>query len=184
MSDHLRRLVVLMSALLATFGTLAQAQTSDRVAPDVGAGPQQTPSPASAWVISETTSPVDYSPQIAAATRAVTSAKGAAAAITIRCRGKRTELWIHSDGSWPAARANLLQVETRINAEPAARTTWLLSADGRAALFSGDAMRFLRTIPDQAKLELSVIDAAATMHQAVFDLTGMDAVRKKIGSVC
>lgn len=180
----MRWLVALTSAALVTSSVVARAQTTDTVAPvPVVEGTQAAP-PVSAWVVSETSSPVDYSPLVTAATRALTSVKDAPTAMTIRCRGKRTELWIHADGPWPSTRANLLRVESRIDAQPPAKTTWVASADRQAASFSGDVVGFLRAMPDQAKLNLSVIDAAGTPHQATFELTGMDVVRKKIGDAC
>lgn len=180
----MRWLVALMSAVLTTSSVAARAQTSDNVAPGTATEATQVPAPVSAWIVSETTSPVDYSPLVAAATHALTSVKDAPTAMTIRCRGKRTELWIHADGSWPPIRANLLRIESRIDAQPPVQTTWVVSADRQDALFSGDVVRFLRAMPDQAKLDLSVVDAAGTPHQATFDLAGMDVIRKKIGDAC
>ena len=182
----MRWLVALTSAVLAASSVVARAQTSNTVTPTPGPAVETTQAlpPVSAWVVSETTSPVDYSPLVAAATRALTSVKDAPTAMTIRCRGKRTELWIHADGPWPVTRANLLRIESRIDAQPPVQTTWVVSSDRRAALFNGDAVRFLRAMPDRAKLDLSVVDATGTPHQATFDLTGMSVIRRKIGDAC
>jgi hypothetical protein len=51
------------------------------------------------WIISETTSPVDYSPQIVAATKARPSAQDAPASLAIRCGARRTQLTISTVGS-------------------------------------------------------------------------------------
>ncbi len=53
------------------------------------------------WVISETTSPVDYSPMITAATLSQSNAKDAPATFAIRCRGQRTDLVVSTEG-WVA----------------------------------------------------------------------------------
>jgi hypothetical protein len=52
------------------------------------------------WIISETTSPVDYQPQITALTRARTSSQDAPSSLAILCRAHRTELVISTTGSW------------------------------------------------------------------------------------
>src|SRR5260370_7134435 len=51
------------------------------------------------WIISETTSPVDYRPQITALTTARASSQGAPSSLAIHCRARRTELIISTTGS-------------------------------------------------------------------------------------
>ena len=45
------------------------------------------------WVVSETTSPVDYSPLVTAFIRSTSQVKDAPNTLTIRCLGKRTVSW-------------------------------------------------------------------------------------------
>src|SRR5437899_10427670 len=52
------------------------------------------------WIISETTSPVDYRPQIAALTTARVSSQHAPSSLAIHCRARRTELIVSTTGSW------------------------------------------------------------------------------------
>ncbi len=52
------------------------------------------------WIISETTSPVDYRPQIAALTLARTSSQDAPSSLTLYCRAHRTGLTISTTGSF------------------------------------------------------------------------------------
>src|SRR3979411_1195955 len=55
------------------------------------------------WIISETTSPVDYRPQITALTTARASSQDAPSSLAIHCRAQRTELIISTTGSWKQA---------------------------------------------------------------------------------
>ena len=98
------------------------------------------------WIVSETMSPVDYSPMITATISSEPAAKDAAATFIIRCRGQRTDLLVSTEGSWPASRANELQVDLRVDNQPAVRMQWIASSDGRTALFKDDAVRFLRSL--------------------------------------
>jgi hypothetical protein len=146
---------------------------------------QNTAEPATrSWVVSETTSPVDYSPMITATMSSQRVTKDAPATFVIRCRGQRTDLLIGTEGSWRASRANELQVDFRIDDQPAVRTQWTASADGRTALFKEDAVRFLRSLPNGGRIIVSVSDWQGAAHEASFQLTGLDAIRKKMAAAC
>jgi len=136
------------------------------------------------WVISETTSPVDYSPMITAATLSQSNAKDAPATFAIRCRGQRTDLVVSTEGSWRGSRVNELQVDYRINDQPVVRMQWIASTDGRTAIFKDDVIRFLRSLPDGGQITISVSDGGSSAHEATFQLAGLDAIRQKIGVTC
>jgi hypothetical protein len=136
------------------------------------------------WVISETTSPVDYSPMVTAATLSQSNAKDAPTTFAIRCRGQRTDLLVSTEGSWRASRVNELQVDCRINDQSKVRMQWIASTDGRTAIFKDDAVRFLRSLPDGGRITVSVFDWQGPEHAATFQLTGLDAIRQKIGVAC
>jgi hypothetical protein len=136
------------------------------------------------WIVSETTSPVDYSPMISAATSSQPVAKDAPAIFVIRCRGQRTDLLVSTEGSWRASRANELQVNLRVNDQPAVTMQWIASSDGRTAIFKGDAVRFLQSLPDAGRIIVSVSDGQGMAHEASFQLTGLNAIRQKIAAAC
>jgi hypothetical protein len=139
---------------------------------------------ARSWIVSETMSPVDYSPMITATTSSQPAAKDAPATFVIRCRGQRTDLLVSTEGSWRASRANELQVDFRVNDQPAVRMQWIASSDGRIAIFKDDAVRFLRSLPDGGRIIVSVSDWQGAAHEASFQLTGLDGVRRKIAAAC
>jgi Type VI secretion system VasI, EvfG, VC_A0118 len=145
---------------------------------------QNSAEPAQSWIVSETMSPVDYSPMITATTSSQPVAKDAPAIFIIRCRGQRTDLLVSTEGSWRASRANELQVDLRVNDQPAVRMQWIASSDGRTAIFKDDAVRFLRSLPDGGRIMVSVSDSQGTAHAASFQLTGLDVIRQKIAAAC
>jgi Type VI secretion system VasI, EvfG, VC_A0118 len=145
---------------------------------------QNSAEPARSWIVSETMSPVDYSPMITATTSSQPVAKDAPAIFIIRCRGQRTDLLVSTEGSWRASRANELQVDLRVNDQPAVRMQWIASSDGRTAIFKDDAVRFLRSLPDGGRILVSVSDSQGTAHEASFQLTGLNAIRQKIAAAC
>src|SRR6266581_3990179 len=68
-----------------TTGTSPPGAPARRV--DIPAKPQDTD-----WIVSETTSPVDYSPLVTAVIRSTTSLQDAPNTLVIRCLGPRTEV--------------------------------------------------------------------------------------------
>jgi hypothetical protein len=138
-----------------------------------------------AWVVSETTSPVDYAPLITAVIHSTSSVKDAPNTLAVRCRGSRTELLLRTEGAWRASRASEVQVDHQINDQPAVRLPWTVSADGKTASYKDDAVEMLRSLPEGARLKISVFARQeGPGPEATFQLTGWDGVRKKIGLAC
>ena len=137
-----------------------------------------------AWVVSETNSPVDYSPLITAVIHSTSSVKDAPNTLAVRCSGPRTELLLRTEGAWRASRASDVQVDYQINDQPFVRLQWTVSADGKTASYKDDAVGLLRSLPEGARLKISVFDRQGLGQEAMFQLTGLDSVRKKIGLAC
>ncbi len=136
------------------------------------------------WIISETTSPVDYAPVMTAAIRLPFTVKHAPNTFAIRCRGGRTELLVRTEGTWRASRTREVQVDYQINDQPLVKLTWTASPDGKTAIYRDDAVGLLQSLPDGARLKISVLDEPGPSHDATFQLTGLDAVREKIAVAC
>jgi hypothetical protein len=136
------------------------------------------------WLVSETTSPVDYSPLITAAIRLPHSVRHAPNTLAIRCRGGRTELLVRTEGTWRASRGGEVQVDYQINEQPLVRRPWTAPADGKTAIYKDDAVGLLQSLPEGAQLKISVLDGPGQSHEATFQLAGLDAVREKIAAAC
>jgi len=59
-----------------------------------------------AWIVSETTSPVDYAPLTTAVINSTSSVQNAPNTLAVRCRGAHTELLLRTEGAWRATRAS------------------------------------------------------------------------------
>lgn len=134
------------------------------------------------WIISETTSPVDYRPQIAALTTARPSSQDAPASLALRCRAQRTELVISTAGSW--RRDGEVAVVYRINEEPPVETRWKPAEDGKSLVFPGDVVRLLRSMPARGQMLVKVYAGKAPPHESTFKLAGLDPVRRRIATAC
>ncbi len=152
---------------------LLQEVTPDAVQPQ---GPN--------WIVSETTSPVDYKPQIAALTTARASSQDAPSSFAIHCRAQRTELIISTTGSWKQATDGEVKVVYRINEEPPVEQRWRPAEAGKSLAFQGDVVRFLRSMPDGGQILVRVYAGKAPPSESTFQLVGLDPVRRKIAAAC
>jgi len=167
------------------------AQPTSASPPKVAAGATASDPPAAVadapakqpdtdWVVSETTSPVDFSPLITAVTRSMSGAN----ALVISCRGLRTELSLRTSEAWRSPRGGEIQLAYQINDQPVVKLSWAQSQDGKTARFKEDAAGLMRAIPEGARLKISVIDGPDSGRDASFQFAGIDAIRRKIETVC
>jgi len=136
------------------------------------------------WVISETTSPIDYSPLVTGLIRTTSEAKDAPSALAVRCLGQRTELLVRTEGTWGPTHGHELRVDYQVNDQPAVGLQWILSSDGKTATYKDDPVSLLQSLPDGARLKINVADRASSSHEATFQIHGWDVVRNKIGTAC
>lgn len=160
----------------------APAKPAIAAPPDMPAVVVEAPArrSATAWVVSQTTSPVDYTPFITAALRSTSGANS----LVIRCLGPRTELSVHTEEPWRLLLSGEMPVTLQIDDQPVVKLSWTESPDGRNASFKGDAAELVQSLPEGARLNISVFDRPDSGHDAAFQLTGLDGIRKKIGTSC
>jgi hypothetical protein len=148
------------------------------------AGASAPPVAPAPWVISETTSPVDYSPQITAVLASQSAVKDAPSSFAMRCRGARTEVLVSTAGSWRPSSNGEFKVSYRINDQPAVEGRWAAIAGGGTAVFNGDVIQFLRSLPERGRILISVYDWQGPAHDATFQFSGLEDVRRKIAEAC
>jgi hypothetical protein len=136
------------------------------------------------WIISETTSPVDYRPQITALTTARALSQDAPSSLAIHCRAQRTELIISTTGSWKQATNSEVKVVYRLNQEPPVEQRWRPAQTGGSLVFQGDVVRFLRSMPDSGQILVKVYAGKTPPYESTFQLVGLDPVRRKIAAAC
>jgi hypothetical protein len=136
------------------------------------------------WIVSATMSPVDYSPQVSATKINRNTSGNAPSLLTLGCHSQRTEISLSTVGAWKPLRGDDVQVAYRINGQPEVQERWLTSAGGHAAALRGDAARLLGLMSDPVQFGVRVQDGSGPTPPAMFDLTGVEAVRKKIDTAC
>ena len=146
---------------------------------------RNTPSGASSWLVSETVSPIDYSPLVLAELHALTPvSNGAPSTLVLRCRGSRTEISFRAQGTWRPLRTGGVEVAMLPAGESAAqRFHWPLSPDGRSTSSTQDVRDTVLTFR-AGRIAVAVADGVGGGGTAYFDLAGIEAVRARLGAAC
>lgn len=134
------------------------------------------------WIISETTSPVDYSPIITATILSSGGSAGAAMKLLIRCRGGRTELLLEGPGAAGPDRG--YSISLRVNDNIPFSVPATASASGAGVAIGGDVVHLLQSMPDNASLAVHVATRTGSGNDAVFALSGIESVRAKMMAPC
>jgi hypothetical protein len=134
------------------------------------------------WVVSETTSPVDYSPIATATTTSRTAAGGEPMHLAIRCRSGRTELAV--TGSAITGHGDDYFISYRVNGGPAVQLPGAAPAFGDGVAFKGDVVGLLQSLPNDGNLAVLLLPLTGRGLSGEFALSGLEALRAKIGTTC
>ena len=166
------------------FEGMERLKCVDELLGEIAEPPDSAPTQGPNWIISETTSPVDYRPQIGALTTARVSSQDSPSSLAIHCRAHRTELIISTTGSWKQVPNGEVKVIYRLNEEPPVEQRWKATENGRSLAFPGDVARFLRSMPDGGRILVKVYAGKGQPNENTFQLVGLDPVRRKIAAAC
>lgn len=133
------------------------------------------------WIISETTSPVDYSPMVTA-TALSRAGSPTPMQLSLSCRGGRTELVLTAPAiasPGPEQRGSY-----RINDEPPVPINLGRPAFGTGAAFKTDVARLLASFPDEGGLTIRMPGQDGSTVQAEFSLGGLKAAKSRVAKAC
>ena len=134
------------------------------------------------WVVSETTSPVDYSPIATAITSSRKVADGSSMLLSIHCRGGRTEVAV--TGAAIAGRGDNYFISYRVNDGQPVQLAGAASAFGDGVAFRGDVVALLQSLPGDGKLAVRLVPPKGPELTGVFSLDGLEMLRARIGATC
>ncbi|MGF6313245.1 hypothetical protein ABIB82_007356 [Bradyrhizobium sp. i1.8.4] len=134
------------------------------------------------WVVSLTTSPLDYSPVATATTSSRDGVGEGGMTLSIRCHGGRSELIVA--GSRMAGRGDGYAMSYRVNDGQPQQIAATVPASGTGVAFGGDVIRLLQSLPDSGDLHIHLAPRTGPALDVEFPLGGLDAVRAKITAPC
>jgi hypothetical protein len=169
---------------LRACSTLEQAERLeclDKLSRNIAPSPRPTPE-VDNWIISETTSPVDYLPIVTAITSHRDRPDGSSMQLSIRCRGGRTELVV--TGSAVSRNSEELTISYRINDDQLVHLAAAAPSFGAGAAFRGDVVRLLQSLPDEGGIAIRLSSRAGVATDGYFLLSGLKMVRDKVSAAC
>jgi hypothetical protein len=144
--------------------------------------PPGRPAPYDNWLLSETTSPVDYSPIVSASTFSRDGSDGAAMQLLIHCRKGRTELVLA--GPAVSRSAEEYAISYRINADPPVQLAAAPPSFGSGVAFRGDVVRMLQSLPEEGSIAVRLSTRTGAAQEGRFLLGGLKTVRDKLAAAC
>lgn len=134
------------------------------------------------WIVSETSSPVDYSPVVIAVTRSKNSAEDTVMELSIYCRNGQTSLVV--TGSTISGRGDGYAISYRINQDKAVEVGAGSPSFGTGVAFRGDVVRLLESFPDMGEITIRLATRPGAAREASFSLDGLRRVKSKVASAC
>ena len=143
--------------------------------------PEATPA-ADNWVLSVTTSPLDYTPIAIATASSTVGPDGSPMQFSIQCRSGRTELVIA--GPALTRRAEDYAVSYNIDKGNPVVVAGGAPALGPGVAVRGDVVRLLASLPDRGVIAFAVAARQGPALEGRFDLAGVKIVRERLAAPC
>ncbi|MBR0955905.1 hypothetical protein JQ566_01005 [Bradyrhizobium japonicum] len=134
------------------------------------------------WLVSETTSPVDYSPIVTATASSVSGSDGAAMQLAIHCRKGRTEVMVA--GRALSRSAGEYTVSYRLNSDPPIQLAAASPSFGSGVAFGGDVVQLLKSLPDDGRIVVRLSTRTGAAQEGHFLLSGFKNVRERMAAAC
>jgi hypothetical protein len=134
------------------------------------------------WIVSETTSPVDYTPIVTAKTASHGGSDGSSMQLSVQCRGGRTELVVA--GSAVSRSSAEYAISYRINDGQPVQLAAGSPSFGTGAAFTGDVVRLLQSLPEEGDIAVRLSTRNGATQDGYFFLSGLKMVREKVAAAC
>ena len=149
--------------------------------PRTASGSEGTATPES-WVVSETTSPIDYSPVVIATATARGAPDGSGMKLSIACRGGNTSLVLGGPGALPAGEGYAVSYAV----DGGSPTTLAAAAapSGTGMALGGDVVRFLVSLPAQGEIAFRIVGRQGVTLEGRYSLAGLKTTRERMAVSC
>jgi hypothetical protein len=154
----------------------------DRLSRDIAAAPDRPARSGGDWMISETTSPVDYTPIVTAVAVSRGGSDGSLMQLAISCRGGRTELVV--EGPAITGKGDDFAISYRIDGNEPVQIAAGPPSFGTGAAFKGDIVRLLQSLPEGGGITVRISPRKGDTRERTFSLNGLKSVREKLATAC
>ena len=166
--------------------TQQRVECLDKLLQDIGESGEGTSTSASPvagnWIVSETVSPIDYTPVIVATASSKATPNSSALQVSIQCRGGRTDVVL--SGGALTRRAEDYRVWYRVDDRPKMGLTTGSSSSGIGVAIKDDVVQLLHSLPDEGTVAFSVTVPAGPVSEGRYALPALKAVLNRLTSPC
>jgi hypothetical protein len=134
------------------------------------------------WIVSETTSPLDYTPVAIATASSRAGPDGATMQLSIQCRGGRTDLVIGDPAL--TLRAEDYVVSYAVNDSQPAMVAAGTATSGTGIALRGDVVRLLASLPDRGAIAFRVANRQGAMLEGRYALAGLKTLLARLAVPC
>ena len=134
------------------------------------------------WIVSETTSPLDYTPVAIATASSRAGPDGATMQLSIQCRGGRTDLVIGHPSL--TLRAEDYVVSYAVNDSQPAVVAAGTAASGTGLALRGDVVRLLASLPDRGDIAFRVANRQGATLEGRYALAGLKTLLARLAAPC
>jgi hypothetical protein len=138
--------------------------------------------PADNWIVSETTSPLDYTPVAIATASSSSGPDGDTMQLSIQCRGGRTDMVI--SGPTVTRRAEDHVVSYAVNDSQPAVVAAGAAASGTGVALRGDIVRLLASLPDRGDVAFRVTNRQGATLEGRYALAGLKILLARLAIPC
>jgi len=137
---------------------------------------------ADTWFVTETISPLDYSPIAMATATAAAGADGATMSLSVQCRGGRTDMVVA--GAAIQRGPEDAVVTYMVNAGPPVPVAVGGAPSGKGLAFRLDTVGLLASLPNDGDMTVRVAGRQGGTVEGKFSLAGLAKARAKIAATC
>ena len=134
------------------------------------------------WIVSETTSPIDYSPVAIATASSGGGPDGAALQLSIQCRGGRTDLVI--SGPALTRRGENYVVSYAVDDGQPVVDAAGTPASGTGVAIKGDVVRLLASLPERGDVTFRLAARQGAAVEGRYALASLKTVRDRLTVPC
>lgn len=134
------------------------------------------------WVVSETTSPLDYSPVVVATATASGAPDGLGMKLSIACRGGTTSFVLGSPRALPAGDVNA--VSFAIDGGSPKPLAAAAAPSGTGMALTGDVVGFLLSLPAQGEIAFRIGGRQDATLEGRYSLAGLAITRERLAISC
>ena len=153
----------------------------DKLARDIAA-PERAAGGGDNWIISETTSPVNYTPMVTATAFSRGGSDGSSMQLVIRCRGGRTGLVV--SGPAVSRSSSDYTISYRVNDDQPMQLPAASPSFGTGAAFTGDVVSLLQSLPEEGNIAVRITARSGVPQEGRFSLGGLKTAREKLATAC